>query len=275
MFETRISGPAAGYCQDDGTVKKQMPLACFCVIMGGMKISRSQIVWGIVLVAIIAALVVLYFVGKNNGWFTVFESRESLRAYVESFGSWAPLAFAALQFMQVIISPIPGNLTTVMGGILFGFWRGFLLSLLAIFLGSVCAFLLGRAFGRPLVERVVGKYMVDKYLGTVSSRQLAVLILMFLFPLFPDDVLCMIAGLTAMRLRTFVVVMVLTRPWGLLVSALVGAGLISVSIPLWGWIIIGVFGAALFVLAIKYAPQIEERMHGWLKKLIRDKEHIS
>ena len=64
--------------------------------MGGMKISRSQIVWGIVLVAIIAALVVLYIVGRNNGWFTVFESRESLRAYVESFGSWAPLA---LQFM--------------------------------------------------------------------------------------------------------------------------------------------------------------------------------
>jgi uncharacterized membrane protein YdjX (TVP38/TMEM64 family) len=243
--------------------------------MCGMKISRSQIVWGIVLLAIVAALVVLYIVGKNNGWFAVFESRESLRAYVESFGSWAPLAFTALQFMQVIISPIPGNLTTVMGGILFGFWRGFLLSLLAIFLGSVCAFLLGKAFGRPLVERVVSKNVVDKYLGTVSSRQLAVLILMFLFPLFPDDVLCMIAGLTAMRLRTFVVVMVLTRPWGLLASALVGAGLISVSIPLWGWIIIGIFCAALFVLAIKYAPQIEERMHGCLKKMIRNKEHVS
>jgi uncharacterized membrane protein YdjX (TVP38/TMEM64 family) len=243
--------------------------------MCGMKLSRSQIIWGIVLAAIIAALVVLYIVGKNNGWFIVFESRETLRAYIKDFGSWAPLVFVALQFMQVIISPIPGNLTTMMGGILFGFWRGFLLSLLAIFMGSICAFLLGKAFGRPLVERVIGKKVVDKYLGTVSSRQLVVLILMFLFPVFPDDVLCMIAGLSAMRLRTFAVVMVLTRPWGLLVSALMGAGLISVSIPLWGWILFGVFCAALFVLAIKYAPQVEERMHGWLKKLMRDKERIS
>jgi uncharacterized membrane protein YdjX (TVP38/TMEM64 family) len=243
--------------------------------MSAMKLSKSQWIWSAVLAVMIAALVVLYIIGKNNGWFSVFESRESLRAYVSSFGDWAPLVFIALQFMQVIISPIPGNLTTLMGGILFGFWRGFLLSLIAIVFGSICAFLLGKAFGRPLVERVIGKKVVDKYLSTVSSRQMVVLILMFLLPVFPDDVLCLIAGLSAMRLRTFIVVMVLTRPWGLLVSALLGAGLISVSIPLWGWIIIGVFCLALFVLVIKYAPQIEERLHGWLKKLMRDKDRIN
>jgi uncharacterized membrane protein YdjX (TVP38/TMEM64 family) len=243
--------------------------------MSGMKLNKSQIIWGAVLAAVIAAAVALTIIGRNNGWFTVFESRESLTAYVNKFGRWAPLVFIALQFMQVIISPIPGNLTTLMGGLLFGFWRGFLLSLLAIVAGSVCAFLLGKSFGRPLVERVIGKKVVDKYLGTVSSRQLVVLVLMFLLPVFPDDVLCLIAGLSAMRLRTFTVVMVLTRPWGLLVSALVGAGLISVSVPLWLWIVIGVFCAALFVLAIKYAPLIEERIHGWLKKVMRDRGDVS
>jgi uncharacterized membrane protein YdjX (TVP38/TMEM64 family) len=98
---------------------------------------------------------------------------------------------------------------------------------------------------------------------------------MFLLPVFPDDVLCLIAGLTAMRLRTFTVVMVLTRPWGLLVSALLGAGLISFSIPLWIWIVIAVFCAALFVLAIKYAPLIEERIHQWVKRISRKKEDVS
>jgi uncharacterized membrane protein YdjX (TVP38/TMEM64 family) len=98
---------------------------------------------------------------------------------------------------------------------------------------------------------------------------------MFLLPVFPDDVLCLIAGLTAMRLRNFTVVMILTRPWGLLVSALLGAGLISVSIPLWVWIMIGVVCVALFVLTIKYAPHIEERIHLWLKKIMHKKEDIS
>jgi len=240
-----------------------------------MKLNKSQIIWGIVLLLIILAAVLLFFIGKSNGWFTVFESRESLRAYISSFGNWAPLVFIALQFMQVIISPIPGNLTTLMGGILFGFWRGFLLSLLAIVIGSICAFLIGKAFGKPLVERILGKKVVEKYLSTVSSRQMLVLILMFLLPAFPDDMLCLIAGLTAMRLRTFTLVMVLTRPWGLLVSALLGSELISVSIPLWGWIIIGVFCVFLFILAIKYAPLIEERMHKWLKNIMNKKENTN
>lgn len=237
-----------------------------------MKLNKTQIIWGVVLLLIIAAAIVLYIVGKNNGWFAVFESRESLKAYIDSFNGWAPVVFFGLQFMQVIISPIPGNLTTLMGGLMFGFWQGFLLSLLAIVIGSLCAFLLGRAFGRPLVERVVGKKVVDKYLNTVSSRQYIVLILLFLLPIFPDDMLCLIAGLTAMRFRTFAILMVLTRPWGLLVSALLGAGIISVSIPLWCWIVAGVVCVALIVAAIKYAPRIEERMHGWLEKLMHKNE---
>ena len=240
-----------------------------------MKLTKSQIIWSAVLFLIIAALVVLYIIGKNHGWFSVFESRENLREYVSSFNGWAPVVFFALQFMQVIISPIPGNLTTVMGGLLFGFVQGFLISLLAIVLGSICAFLLGKSFGRPLVERIVSKKVVDKYLNTVSSRQRLVLILMFLLPLFPDDMLCLIAGLTAMRLRSFALVMILTRPWGLLVSSLLGAGLISVSIPLWGWILIGISLLVIIFLGIKYAPVIEERMHERINKLIHRKNKTS
>lgn len=240
-----------------------------------MKLNRTQIIWAVVLLLIIAAAVVLYFIGKNNGWYSVFESRETMKAYISSFNGWAPVVFFALQFMQVIVSPIPGNLTTLMGGVLFGFWQGFLLSLLAIVLGSLCAFLLGKAFGRPLVERILGKKVVDKYFTTVSSRQLIVLILLFLLPIFPDDMLCLIAGITAMRFRTFALVMVLTRPWGLLVSALLGAGMISFSIPLWVWIVIGVACAALLFFAIKYAPQIEERVHRWLEKLTHRKSGVN
>jgi uncharacterized membrane protein YdjX (TVP38/TMEM64 family) len=240
-----------------------------------MKLTRSQIIWSAVLILVIAAFIALYIIGKNHGWFSVFESRETLREYVSSFNGWAPVVFFALQFMQVIISPIPGNLTTVMGGLLFGFVQGFLISLLAIILGSLCAFLLGKAFGRPLVERIVSKKVVDKYLNTVSSRQRLVLILMFLLPMFPDDMLCLIAGLTAIRLRTFALIMILTRPWGLLVSSLLGAGLISVSIPIWGWISIGVALLGIFIIGIKYAPVIEERMHTWINKLMHRKNKTS
>jgi uncharacterized membrane protein YdjX (TVP38/TMEM64 family) len=231
----------------------------------GKKLTRQQWIWIGVLATIIIAAVVLYYVGQRYGWFAVFESRETLRDFVRSYGMWAPLAFFVIQFLQVILSPIPGNITTIAGGMLFGFFYGFLISLAAIFLGSVAAFLLGKAFGRPLVEKIAGKHVVDKYMQTVSSRQRVVLIMMFLLPFFPDDLLCLIAGLSAMRLSQFSLIMILTRPWGLLFSALVGSGLIN--IPSWGWAIVAAAAIALFVLSLKYAPAIEERTKGWLDKL--------
>ncbi len=229
-----------------------------------MKMTKKQIVWIILLCALLAAFILLYFIGKNYGWFSLFENKESLQAYVASFGAWAPLAYFALQFLQVIFSPIPGNITTLVGGVLFGFFYGFILSFAAIFLGSLGAFLLGKKFGRPLVERIAGKDIVKKYMDTVSSRQRILLILMFVFPFFPDDILCLIAGLSALNLPSFALIVILTRPWGLLFSALVGSGIIFV--PIWTWFIIGAIAIVFFILATKYAPLIEERTLHWLKK---------
>ena len=121
--------------------------------------TKKQIVWLCVLVAVLGVLTALYFIGKSNGWFVLFENADSLRAYVASFGIWAPLVFFLLQFLQVIISPIPGSVTTLAGGLLFGFWNAFLISVVAVFLGSVVAFLLGKLFGRPLVERIAVKIL--------------------------------------------------------------------------------------------------------------------
>jgi uncharacterized membrane protein YdjX (TVP38/TMEM64 family) len=230
-----------------------------------MKITKKQVIWISILVAAVGILVAVYYIGKSYGWFTFFESMDSIRNYVSSFGPMAPLIFFLLQFLQVIISPIPGNITTIAGGLMFGFFNGFLISFAAVFLGSICAFLLGRKFGRPLVERIAGKKNVDKYMVTVSSRQKIVLFLMFLFPFFPDDLLCLVAGLTAMRLPYFAVLVLVTRPFGLLFSALLGAGIISM--PLWAWAIIIVVVIILFAFSIKYAPQIEERTKGLIDKI--------
>ncbi len=233
-------------------------------ILFRMKITRKQIIWLIILITILAAVAILYYIGKNNGWFTLFESKENLQQYVASFGAWAPLAFFTLQFLQVIISPIPGSVTTLVGGVLFGFFPGFILSFGAVFIGSLGAFLLGKKFGRPLVERIAGKKIVEKYMDSVSSRQRILLILMFLLPFFPDDVLCLIAGLSALNLPSFALIMLCTRPWGLLFSALVGSGVISV--PEWVWFVITAVAIAALVLVSKYAPLIEERIHQWIKK---------
>lgn len=74
-----------------------------------------------------------------------------------------------------------------------------------------------------------------------------------LFPFFPDDALCMLAGLTNIPLGRFVVIMALSRPWGLIVAALMGSG--SISLPIWAWAVIGVAGLFIFYFAMKYSAK--------------------
>jgi uncharacterized membrane protein YdjX (TVP38/TMEM64 family) len=186
---------------------------------------------------------------------------------VAQFGAAAPAVFLAVQMVQVIVSPIPGNITTMVGGMLFGFWPAFGLSTFAILTVSIIGFALARVFGRPLVVRLVGPKITERCLGALSSRTRIALALMFLLPFFPDDVLSFVAGLTAISWSFFVLISVCTRPLGLMFSSLVGAGMLEV--PVWGWALI-VLGTASFVwVSIKWGPAIEQRLYN---RITQDKQ---
>jgi uncharacterized membrane protein YdjX (TVP38/TMEM64 family) len=92
-----------------------------------------------------------------------FSSRSRLSAYIASFGPSAPLVFIALQFLQVMVAPIAGDLTGFIGGCLFGTAAGFLCSTMGLTLGSWLAFVVSRRFGLPLVRQFVGKEIMDKF----------------------------------------------------------------------------------------------------------------
>ena len=49
-----------------------------------------------------------------------FSSKTRVSAYVSSFGPYAPFSFMGVQILQVLLAPIPGELTGFIGGYLFG-----------------------------------------------------------------------------------------------------------------------------------------------------------
>ena len=87
----------------------------------------------------------------------IFSSPEALKKFVTDQGILSPLVFLILQIVQVIISPIPGNITSLAGGALFGWLNACLLSGLAINIGSFIAFYLARIFGKPLVIKILAR----------------------------------------------------------------------------------------------------------------------
>ena len=194
----------------------------------------------------------------RSGFFAAAHSLEGLRTYIQQFSPYSHLFFFFLQLLSVVLAPIPSNLTALAGGVLFGTWPAFFLTFAAVALGSVLVFSLARALGRSAVSRLVDQKLSEKYREIIQSKTSVFLSLAFLFPFFPDDVLCILAGLTALPLGRFVCIVLLTRPWGLLVASALGGA--SLSMPWWAMVLAGVCGLALFVAGMKYGSQLEERI---------------
>ena len=181
-------------------------------------------------------------------------------------GVWAGAVYFALQMMTVIIAPIPSNISMMAGALALGFWPAMILGVLAVIAGSVIVFLAARALGRERGAAVSGQGRDGKIPADHRGKAGYVFVLTMLFPFFPDDALCMLAGLTKIPLGRFVAIMALARPWGLVVAALLGSG--SLSLPVWAWAVIGGAGLLIFVFAMKYSAQIEEALLGLVRRIV-------
>ena len=203
----------------------------------------------------------------QSGFFAACTSQQALQDYIARRAPYAQLWFFVLQLLSVVLAPIPSNITALAGGVLFGMWTAFLLTWAAVFLGSLLVFWLARVLGRSFADRVVSRRLSEKYQSVIRSKTTVFLVLAFLFPYFPDDVLCILAGVTDISFRRFALIILVTRPWGLLVASALGGS--SLNVPLWWLIALGAVGLALFVLGMKYG----DRMERWvLGRLVHHRE---
>lgn len=138
-------------------------------------------------------------------------SIEALRNFIADFGSTAVIIYIVIQFLQVVILPVPGSVTVAVGVALFGPLWSALYSFIGIIIGSVVAFFIGRVIGYKAVCWIVGKDDLDKWLEKLKGKDYLLLSIMFLLPLFPDDVLCFVAGLSSMTTPYFLIMITVTR----------------------------------------------------------------
>ncbi|PKL06175.1 MAG: TVP38/TMEM64 family protein [Spirochaetae bacterium HGW-Spirochaetae-9] len=186
----------------------------------------------------------------------IYRNREAARAWIEGLGFWGPLVFIGLQALQVVVFVIPGELTQAMGGFIFGFWGGTILSLAGIAIGSLINYGIGRLSGRPFLHGIMGEERLmrsEKALGNRKAE--AGLFLLFLVPGIPKDILCYAAGMARSPLTLFMAASMTARLPGIAGSSLIGmtayAGRIGLSI----WLLSG--AALLLVSGIVWRKPLE------------------
>jgi len=164
----------------------------------------------------------LFFLFKSTGWLGKFSNVQELKKIILSAGFFSYSVFVALQFLQVTVIPLPASVTTIVGVILFGPFIAFVLSLLSILMGSFFAYFLGRTFGEKLLTWAIGKKKTLQ-LQNLSKKGNIIFFLMMLFPLFPDDILCIMAGVSNMNFRFFLMTNLVTRTIGIFCLCFLGS----------------------------------------------------
>lgn len=205
--------------------------------------------------------IIIYLLASGN--YKMFLSKDDFKSFIEGFGFKAPFVFFFFQTFQVLFLTVPGGVTTVAGGAMFGFWKGFLLSYIGISIGSLLTFLVCRKLGQNFVRKIVGDKNFNKYFSVFSARKLIIIFLMLLLPFFPDNIICALSGLSAIKFRHFIIIVFLTRPWGLAFSSLVGSGLLQTSAK--QLLLILPFVIVILILGIKFFPKIEDKLVVLLK----------
>ena len=176
-----------------------------------------------------------------------YSSRARVGRALSSLGPYSSAVFILFQAFQVVIAPIPGEITGFVGGYLYGKTFGFILSTIGLTLGSWLAFELARILGRPLVEKFVSVRVLEKFHFLSTNAGMALCFLLFAFPGFPKDSLCYILGLSRMRLVTFMVVSAIGRMPGTYMLTLQGS---SIQTQNYSTAVVIVASAVLILLVV-------------------------
>ncbi len=188
----------------------------------------------------------------------IFSDREQAIALINSYHPYDALFFISLQILQVVLAPIPGEVSGFIGGYLYGPVIGTLYSTIGLTIGSWLAFFLAHIFGLPLVERIVKADTLRKYDYILEHKGVFIVFFLFLIPGIPKDFLCYILGLSHIRAWTFLVISTVGRLFGtILLSAFGSFARNNEFLPLVGLLII----TGLFLLVAYFYRE------KWLTKL--------
>ena len=141
------------------------------------------------------------------GWIALFQGLdlEVIKAYILSFGVWAPLISFALMVFQSVMAPLPAFLITFANAALFGWLWGAALSWTSAMAGALLCFYIARLLGREVVEKLTSKMALESVDAFFEKHGVYAILIARLLPFISFDVVSYAAGLTSMRLSSFVI----------------------------------------------------------------------
>ena len=161
----------------------------------------------------LAAFIIILIYIRHSG---IFSSVADLQHFIKNFGNFAIAAFIVVQAIQPIGPFLPGGFATIVGMLMFGNIPGVLYSYIGLVIGEVGLFLLVRRFGSKFARLVLSEKNFEKFETTLQDHTQDIkklLIVCFIFPFLPDDLTCLVAGMTDLSFREYLKIVLIFKIW--------------------------------------------------------------
>lgn len=170
------------------------------------KESRSRIIMISILVAVL--LICLFVPSVNSGLKEAFRvlrkaDMAQIAEYIRGYGAWAVAVSFLLMILQSIVAPIPAFFITLANSMIWGWWKGAILSWTSAMAGAAICFYIARVLGRDVVKKIATEgalQSVEKFFERFGKQSI---IICRLLPFVPFDPVSYAAGLTPMSFWSF------------------------------------------------------------------------
>lgn len=129
-----------------------------------------------------------------------------MQNFIEQFGDYAPIIFLLLASILPIFLFPPG-IFSVIGGLLFGFTKGAVLTIIASIIYTNIMFLISRYFARNKIENFLAKHLTlkqyNRIFGLNDNKLATFLIICRLIPILPNSVVSYSYGLTRISFKHY------------------------------------------------------------------------
>lgn len=156
---------------------------------------------------IIIIIFLVYYIGK----FMVIVENKGLESLLLEYGSIAQLLFFFLCLAQPIILPLPEALTIPAGSMAFGASASFYLGFSGTLTGIIIMFFIARSGGMKVASKLVKEKHLKRYQEYVRKNETVILVLLFIIPVLPDEIICVGAGIGAVSFKKFLAIASLSK----------------------------------------------------------------
>lgn len=243
-------------------IHKQYSAISFCQILKGRDSTMSltperkvqlrkkfkvfTAVFKMLIFLVILVGIPLYIYFFHHELIDEFSSLERVNALFAEYKTKSILVYILAQILQIVICIIPGQWLQFAAGYAYGFWFGYLYSLIGAALGSILTYYIARILGHDAMHLIFGEERIRKMLDTMNTKRAIVLIfIIFLIPGVPKDLCNYVAGLSEVKLKPFLIVSLIGRSPGMMGSLLIGR-----QISTGGYMSAGVIAGIAIILCI-------------------------